>query len=166
MNGRRLSSESVSQAEKNGSTSRFFIQNKQNAHTLGMRNLLFILFALFCLFPLAACDVNEMSSLEEISKPYTGEYQCEKLLYGAKDYTDLYEIKLTLEADGSFRLSYRDGHGGEGGYQGQYVYEENIIVFTSKNGAKSVSRGFLYENGIISIELPIGGKLLHAEFST
>lgn len=130
-----------------------------------MRNLLFILFAIFCLFPLAACDVNEMSSLIEISKPYAGEYQCEKLIYGDKDYTDLYEIKLTLKADGSFQLAYQDEHGREGGYQGNYAYEENMITFTSKNGAKSVSRGFLYKDGVLSIELPIGGKLLHAEFS-
>ncbi len=116
---------------------------------------------------LTGCDVKEMSSLKEISKPYTGEYRCETLLLGSTNLLQQYKyIKLNLKPDGDFLLSYRDTADREGEYGGEYTFKGDSVSFTAKNGLLDETRSFPYEKGKIYIQLPFSGKLLIAEFST
>lgn len=117
----------------------------------------------------SGCDVSEMSTLADLSKPYTGFYECEKILYGGEDMTDRFEyIRLELSYGGEFELTYRSKEGNEGSYDGTYEAdtEAEEITLQMQYGFVSKSFTFLMEGGSIFIDLPVHGKLLHAEFTT
>ena len=134
-----------------------------------MRKCLYLLGLLFpSLFLLSACNVSEMSTLADLSKPYTGFYECESISYGGDDMTDRFEyIRLELAYGGEFELSYRGKEGGEGSYGGTYEVdtEAGEITLQMQYGPVSKSFTFLMESGSIFVDLPVHGKLLHAEFT-
>ncbi len=135
-----------------------------------MRKLYILLLVPIALFAVlfTGCDAEEMGSLKDISKPYTGIYECEKLLLGGKDYTDSFRsFTVELSGDGSFSLAYETAEGGRGGLGGNYSLdtEKGEITFTGKQGARSVSHTFPYEKGSILVDYNFFGTLLHAEFS-
>lgn len=119
-----------------------------------------------CLF--SGCDLSEMSSLRDVSRPYVGEYKCKKLQLGGEDYSGDFEfITLALTYDGAFKLKYADVNGGEGAYQGTYKIseEQKTVTLSSPSRGKEETYVFLYEKGKIVMTLPMGEKLLYAEFS-
>ena len=119
-------------------------------------------------FLLCGCDsVEQMGSLPEFSKPYAGEYTCETLTLGGKDCLDKFEeIKLTLEGDDTFAVTYKTANGTEGEYAGEYSVspDGNNITFSASKGQRTISRTFSIEKGAIHVNLTFLGKLLHAEF--
>ena len=133
-----------------------------------MRKCLYLLGLLFpSLFLLCGCDVSEMSTLADLSKPYVGFYECESMLYGGEDLTDRFEyIRLELGYGGDFELTYRGKERNEGSYGGTYEVdtEAGEITLQMQYGFVSKSFTFLMGSGSIFIDLPVHGKLLHAEF--
>ncbi len=130
-----------------------------------MKKALCMCLVTLCLLLFTACDLQEMSSLKDISRPYEGEYQCETLTLDGEEMIDRFEyIRLSLEED-KFTLRARDEHGLNYSYQGNYRYDDNRFTFTGKFGIRELSREFPYKNGVLFLDLPFGGKLLHAEFS-
>ncbi len=75
------------------------------------------------------------------------------------------DIKLTLDGKGTFLFQARDKFGHNYTYDGSYRYHDDRFTFTGDFGVRKTSRDFLYRGGVISFELPFGGKLLHAEFT-
>ena len=137
-----------------------------------MRKKLFvaILLTMLCaLFVLCACEkVEDMGSLSDLSKPYTGEYTLKKLSLGGEDYMDKFDsVKLTLTYDGGFKLTYKEKDGQSGSYAGEYKVstERKEITLFSQAGLRTVKRTFPMEKGSILIDLNLGKKLLHAEFA-
>ncbi len=129
-----------------------------------------VLFTILCaLFVLCACEkVEDMGSLPDISKPYTGEYLLQKLTVGGEDFTEKFEsVKLNLGYDGKFKLSYAEKEGKRGGYAGEYEVslEREEITFSANTGLRTVRRTFPMKDGSIFIDLKMGSKLLHAEFA-
>ncbi len=126
-----------------------------------MRN---ILFAVFCLlggcFTLTGCDVATMSTLQELSRPYVGEYRCEQLTVGGRDFLGKKDLRLALEQDGTFELFFAGKNRSE--ISGNYEVSEGgeQISFTAGNH----SRSFPIYDGAICIELPLGSRLLYAQF--
>lgn len=133
-----------------------------------VQTVFFTVCALMLLFVLAGCkSVGEMGNLKDVSKPYTGIYECEKLSLGGKDMTDAFEkVTLELKGDGSFEIFYRTAAGGEGGYEGGYTLDETggEITFSAMKGARQKSFTFPYEKGAVHIDYNLFGNLLHAEF--
>ena len=134
------------------------------------RSFITIFLTMLCVLLLfSACEkVEDMGTLPDLSKPYTGEYALKRLMLGDKDFTEKFEyVKLTLEPDGQFLLSYKDKAGQSSGYAGQYEVstEKGEIKFSTKNGLRTVERTFPMEHGNILIDLKLGTKLLHAEFA-
>lgn len=125
-----------------------------------------LLVAALCV--LCGCNkVENMGSLPQLSKPYVGEYQCEKLIFGGEEQTDKFDyIKLTLKYGGKFVLSYRDTEQREGAYEGEYEMSPDgkELTLSAKAGLRTVSRTFPVTDGIILMDLTFAGKLLHAEF--
>lgn len=120
---------------------------------------LFLAAALLC-----GCSVSEMSTLRELSRPYTGEYACETLTYAGRDLLEGYEyIRLTLDYGGEAKLGWKKTSGGEGERRFDYraEIEEGRIAFT--DGAHT--RTFAYEDGAVCIELILCGRLLYARFA-
>lgn len=138
------------------------------AYTFFMvKKLLSVAALCMCLTVSAGCDVSAMSSLTEISRPYTGEYRCEKLLLGGKDELDRFEwVKLNLAYGGKFTLRYRGAEGNEGSYAGEYEVSPTgeTITFSAKKGLRKLSQTFPVQKGAIVVDWTFGGKLLHAEF--
>lgn len=133
-----------------------------------MRKTTLALIAALCAFLLCGCKkAEDMGSLAQFSRPYTGEYVCRKILLGGEDFTERFDyIKLELKRSGDFLFSYRTGEGNEGEYRGRYaVTDAGEITFTANAGLSTVSRSFPMRKGAVLIDLPFGQKLLHAEFA-
>ncbi len=126
------------------------------------------LLAVSLLFCLAACQkAEDLSSLKDISRPYTGIYRCEKITVGGMDLTGKFEkLSLELKGNGNFVISYQTAEGNEGGYGGNYRIDEKKkeIVFSAKEGKREQSFAFPYEKGTVRIDYNLFGNLLHAVF--
>lgn len=132
-----------------------------------MRKSICAAITALCVLFFTGCDVNDMSSLREISRPYVGEYNCEILTLGGEEMLHHFKyVKLNLSYKGEFTLSYCDKGGMKGEYAGTYSLGEDGITFTSQNGTVRESRTFPYEKGVISVQIALGEKLLLAEFTT
>ncbi len=122
-------------------------------------------FALICALAFTGCNVEEMDSLRDITRPYAGEYKCKKLLLGGEDLLGGFEyMKLNLGYYGDFTLSYAQTDAGEGEYSGEYEIAGDRAIFSAEAGGEKKRYVFLYEAGAVIMELPFGGKLLQAEF--
>lgn len=126
------------------------------------------LFALVCCAAmLTGCrSVSEMSTLSELSRPYVGEYVCEKLLLSGEDMLPAFEcVRLQLTYGGDAVLSWRTEEGGEGEYLLGYEADPErgmIIFFPPARGA--APRTFPLEKGSVRLGLSLGGRYLYAEF--
>ncbi len=121
-----------------------------------------------CALLLCGCDVNEMTTLKELSRPYTGEYQCKTLRLGDEDLLPMFEsLRLGLDGNGTFELCWRDTFGGEGSFAGDYKLseEEETITLSAVRGGRERTFVFPYEHGAVQIGLLFGGKPFYAEFS-
>ena len=116
---------------------------------------------LFMLFP----SIRE-SSLKDITKPYTGIYQCTEARLGDNDYLDkLEELALELKTDGEFILYYAERNGERKTETGKYVYNKERKTITLIGGIGSfLKREFPLENGELIIEAPIAEKNLLIRF--
>ena len=132
-----------------------------------MWKLLVIIGMIFSLCTMAGCEVEEMGSLESLSKPYTGVYECEKMLLSGEDVlTDFTYLRLELAYGGDFTLSYKRKDGAFFEWSGTYEMdtEENEITMSAKQGAKTLSRTYRMEHGTILIDENFLGRSLFAEF--
>lgn len=114
------------------------------------------------------CDLNSMTTLSEISRPYVGEYECKTLRLGAEDMTVRFEsVKLNLKYDGEFILSYKGKSANKGEWSGRYRVspDGDEITLSVKESARTVERTFPIDKGTIIVDWNFAGKLLHAEFS-
>lgn len=134
-----------------------------------MRKCLYLLGLLFPgLFLLSGCNVSEMSTLSDLSKPYVGLYECEQIQLGNQDMTDRFKyIRLELGYGGEFELTYQTKEGNKGGYEGTYSADTgaHTITLSAKTGFVRKSFTFPMENGKIYADYMLQGKLLHAIFS-
>ncbi len=128
-----------------------------------------IFFLLLCLaLTLSACDVAQMSTLPELTKPYAGVYKCESIILGGEDMTEKFsKLDLELRYNGTFALSYEDEWGGKGEYHGNYSVdgEAEEITFTARTGVRNVSFTFPMVKGRVFVDYRFGKKLLHAVFA-
>ncbi len=131
-----------------------------------MRKLFAFVF-LPLLLPLSACDVSEMTTLAEISRPYAGVYVCEELTLGGKDMLPYFDsIELELGYDGTFTLSYATPFS-DGEYSGGYEVSpdgDEIRLLVPSRG-RDLPRTFSFEGGALAIEHNLGGRLLFAKFA-
>lgn len=116
---------------------------------------------------LCACDVSRMGSLTDISRPYAGAYECEELSLGGRDMLGSFDyIRLELDGNGAFALSYKTALGGAGGYGGEYSVdsEQKTITFSASAAQRTVKRTFPLEEGAICMDMQLRGTLVHAVF--
>lgn len=131
-----------------------------------MKKILCSCWIILCFFLCTACDVSELSTLKDISRPYVGEYQCKTLMFGDEEMIDRFEyVKLTLDGKDAFIFRARDEFGHDYTYEGTYQYHDDRFTFTGGFGIRKMSRDIRYDQGTLSIDLPFAGKLLHAEFA-
>ncbi len=103
------------------------------------------------------------NTLKEIAKPRLGVYECKEAKLGNEDYLQRFEdISLELKADGEFILTFREKGGKERREKGKYTYDEKRGVITLDGG--SLKREFPLKEGVLRIQLSIGGKWLSVLF--
>lgn len=134
-----------------------------------MRKSLFLFGFLFAFVMLtSACNVSEMSTLADVSKPYVGMYECELIQLGSEDYTERFEyLRLELKYGGDAVLSYKEKEGGSASYRASYSAdpEAGEITLSAQIGLSKKSYTFPFKKGKIYVDYPMQGKLLHAVFA-
>lgn len=116
----------------------------------------------------SGCNVSEMSTLADLSKPFTGFYECKEISLGGEDMSERFDyIRLELTYGGEFELSYRGTDGDEGGYSGTYSADTKAgeITLSANAGLVRKSYTFPMKSGKIYVDCMLRGKLLHAVFS-
>ena len=122
--------------------------------------ILTCLLSLLTLFP----NVKE-SKLEDISKPYLGEYECKSAQIGSMDCLEKFSyIRLELKDEENFTLHYKEKGEKKKQVDGKYVYdkEKKTIRFIDDGGV--FKREFPLIDGKLIISMPVGGKCLMIEF--
>lgn len=122
---------------------------------------------LFSLCTMAGCDVREMGSLQDLSKPYVGVYECDRLLLGGQDaLRDFAYLRLELGYGGDFRFSYETLSGGKSEWEGTYTVDlsKEEIAMTAKSPAGTLSRTFRMENGSVLFDGNFAGRSFFASF--
>ena len=111
-------------------------------------------------------SVLKSGSLTDITKPYLGEYECQRAIFDGKDYAQEFSyIRLTFSADNTFTLSYKTKEGLCGSEKGEYSYDEEkeeVTLFTQ--GRHSFKRTFPLVKGNIYMSLRLGDKTLQVQF--
>ena len=109
---------------------------------------------------------NIKGSLTDVTKPYLGEYECQRAIFDGKDYAQEFSyIRLTFSADNTFTLSYKTKEGLCGSEKGEYSYDEEkeeVTLFTQ--GRHSFKRTFPLVKGNIYMSLRLGDKTLQVQF--
>ena len=104
--------------------------------------------------------------LVDVTKPYLGRYECTMANLGEKDLLEKYAyIDLELETEKEFTLYYREKEGKVRQTHGRYKYdkEKGAIHVTGLKGL-FLNRPFPWENGVLTIALPLRGKNLIMRF--
>ena len=130
--------------------------------------MIFPVVLIVCAALLCGCDTHEMSSLPELTKPYTGIYECTELTLGGEDALGRFEyVRLELKGNETFALFYRTAEGNEGGVDGEYQMdlERGEVTLSKKTLLRTVSHTFTVEKGTIYGDLNLNGELLHAAFA-
>ena len=115
------------------------------------------------LFSFSALRVG---SINDVAKPYLGEYECKSATYGNKDLCkDYTSIVLELRADNTFYLRYVEKKGKKKEEKGTYEYDEDSKLLRFKrNGKSEIKRDFYLEKGEITGTAKLGGRVLCVRF--
>ena len=118
------------------------------------------LAALMALFP----NVRE-SKLDDMSKPYLGEYECKRAQLGSVDYLKRFEyVRLELKDEENFTLYYKEKGEKKREVKGKYAYDREKKTLTLKGEGEAIFRECTLDKGIFTLNFPIAGKILIVEF--
>lgn len=131
-----------------------------------MRKLLCFAALCFTLVGACGCDVKNMSSLSDLTKPYAGLYECKTLTLGSEECKeDFCKLGIELKSNGEYIFFYKGINGETARETGEYQADDGAetIVFTPK--CEKYPRTYALRKGVIYIDHVYGGKHLHAEFT-
>ena len=118
------------------------------------------LAALMALFP----SVKD-SKLDDISKPYLGEYECKRAQLGSVDYLKRFQyLRLVLKDEENFTLYYQEKGEQKREVSGKYTYDREKKTLTLKGGEGCIFRECTLDKGLFTLNFPIAGKILVLEF--
>lgn len=112
------------------------------------------------LFALPVFNVWRTGTLTEITNPYLGEYECVRAELDGQDMLKEYTfIRLELKMDNEFTLTFKDKEGEMRQEKGEYQYDEKMQTITMRlDSFRFIKRKFPLTKGVLTIEMPIGGK--------
>ena len=119
----------------------------------------------FAVSALLSCANVKDGSLEDITKPYLGEYHCISATLGDREYVDDFSfITLDLKKDGAFVLRYETKEGIKGEQSGEYVYDKESETVTFSIGGKNpLKKRFPLKDGKIQIDFRVGKKMFNVK---
>ncbi len=104
-------------------------------------------------------------TLDEVSKPYLGAYECTRATIGSKDCLDDFsDIQLELKDEKNFVLVYQKKDGEKKRIKGKYSYDKKrgVVTFTAKGGV--IKREFPLVDGQLTVTFPLQGKTMVLQF--
>ena len=118
------------------------------------------LAALMALFP-----SFKDSKLDDISKPYLGEYECKKAQLGSVDYLKRFNyVRIELKDEENFTLYYQEKGEKKKEVSGKYAYDRERKTLTLKGEEGGILRECTLSEGLFTVSFPIAGKILVLEF--
>ena len=118
------------------------------------------LAALLSLFPNL-----KQSSLDDMSKPYLGQYECKRAQLGSVDCLKRFHyVRLELKDEENFTLYYQEKGEKKRQVSGQYAYDKDKKTLTLKGEKAEIFRECTMEEGVFTLTFPIAGKILVLEF--
>ena len=126
----------------------------------------FMVGILSLLFTLPFLGALRAGSILDVAKPYLGEYECIQAELDGKDMLQDYVfIRLDLKGDNTFLLQCKAKGGEIKKENGYYQYNENSNSITMQlQSFRFFKREFPLDKGILTIELPVGGKNILLKF--
>lgn len=116
---------------------------------------------------LMAFNLMSMSSLEDVSKPYVGVYECKYIMFGDENLLDKFNyVKFELLLNGVYKIEFKDKHNVKGVYRGHYEYDtaNNLITIDENVFGNRIKKSFIAEKGAIDVTVQYGDKLLAIKF--
>lgn len=123
-------------------------------------------FILGCLLSLSTflSGVKE-STLDDIAKPYLGEYECKKAQIGSLDCLKRFSyIRLELKDEENFTLHYKEKGEKKKQFNGKYAYDKEKGTLTLIEEKGRFEREFPLSDGRLTVSLPVGEKMLVLQF--
>lgn len=118
------------------------------------------LAALLSLFP----NLKE-SALDDMSKPYLGEYECKRAQLGSMDCLKRFNyVRLELKDEENFTLYYQEKGEQKRQVNGRYAYDKERKTLILKGEEGEIFRECTLEEGVFIVSIPIAGKILLLEF--
>ena len=112
---------------------------------------------------LFTCSCGAKGTLKDIANPHLGVYTCTEARVGDKGYLDRFSrLDLELKEDGECILYYCEKEGIPQTKTGRYRYDSEKGTLTLLGGG--IEREFPFEEGILSVTIPIGGRLIVLKF--
>lgn len=116
---------------------------------------------------ISAPNVLRLGTLKEFAKPFVGEYTCENLQIGDRDFTKQLEATLEIDADGTCTLRWKNVFGKEQTKSFPYEYEREkerlLLTVPEGRGEKKIS--LRLEKGEVLVAENLSGRALIAKFS-
>lgn len=109
----------------------------------------------------------EKENLPSITKPYLGEYECEKAQFGGRDILENFSyIRLELKLNGECVVRAKNKDGKTHQRTGKYAYDEKTqeIAF-SLGKTDGIKRKFALKDGKIEIVFTAHGKSFYMQFT-
>lgn len=105
--------------------------------------------------------------LTDITKPYLGVYECERISLGSEDLLKRFSfVTLELKSKGEYLLSYCEKDGKKKTATGKYEYDkddETLTLYTQDGQA--LPHKFPLKKGELQMSTPLGGKTLVIVFT-
>ncbi len=104
-------------------------------------------------------------TLQEVSKPYLGAYECTQATLGSRDLLKRFsEIVLELKDEENFTLYYQEKSGERKKVEGKYAYDEETEMLTLTERGSGIRKSFPLKKGKLTVSLPVGRKQLVLQF--
>ena len=135
-----------------------------------MKNMLKLKSAAFIgaiLLSVTAGAWSKDGKLTEITKPYLGTYECERLYVGDDDKIEEFEyVRLELCKDGELKLIYKQPKNRPEQVSMEYRYDEQTktLYVKGKLGVWRLDKSFSLNNGELTGEMRLGNKNVVVKF--
>lgn len=135
-----------------------------------MKNMLKLKSAAFVgaiLLSVTAGAWSKDGKLTEITKPYLGTYECERLYVGDDDKIEEFEyVRLELCKDGELKLIYKQPKNRPEQVSMEYRYDEQTktLYVKGKLGVWRLDKSFSLNNGELTGEMRLGNKNVVVKF--
>ena len=113
-------------------------------------------------------DVSSLGELKDVSRPYLGTYECERIFLGEEEKTDRFEyVRIELQPEGKMKLLYQEKQGKKGEAEARYSYDtqKNLLTVYVDIAGFEQKKTFPVENGVLELSVRYGGRMLMMRFA-